>query len=158
MFSGDLSYCIICLLPLIINGIWCIFRGSSCETDQGFSLRFSSPLARIYFRLFAFIFHWERDPKKPRYLLCDLIICRPRKAIFGESQIHSPLKLSGGVNWYRSHWCLEGWQMIKSHQRCRDKIVWRSHSFSGEWWRSLWWQGRESKLWWLGWPKLFNNY
>ena len=29
-----------------------------------FSLRFSSPLARIYFRLFAFIFHWERDPKK----------------------------------------------------------------------------------------------
>ena len=49
-----------------------------------FSLRFSSPLARIYFRLFAFIFHWERDPKKPRYLLCGLIICRPRKAIFGE--------------------------------------------------------------------------
>ena len=32
----------------------------------------------IYFSL------GERPEKKPRYLLCGLIICRPRKAIFGE--------------------------------------------------------------------------
>ena len=32
----------------------------------------------IYFSL------GERPEKKPRYLLCGLIICGPRKAIFGE--------------------------------------------------------------------------
>ena len=48
-----------------------------------------------------FFFIGRETRKKPRYLLCGLIICRPRKAIFGETQIF--IFTVSDENWDRSH-------------------------------------------------------
>jgi len=113
------------------NTIWCIFRGSSCETDQGVFAAIFLASCKDLFSIICIFFHWERDPKKTEVSSVWLnYLSSPKGNLWRETRFSS--SLPSDENWYRSHWCLEGWQMIRSHQRCRDEIVWRSHSLSGD--------------------------
>ena len=61
--------------------------GHHAKQIRGFRCDFPRLLQGFIFDYLHLFFIGRETRKKPRYLLCGLIICRPRKAIFGESQI-----------------------------------------------------------------------
>ena len=58
--------------------------GHHAKQIRGFCCDFLRLLQGFIFDYLHLFFIRRETRKKPRYLLCGLIICRPRKAIFGE--------------------------------------------------------------------------